>query len=201
MIEWLSNDNGLAIPHVQGKPLCSRANPEREADLWVEKVLSKLYSSTDSIVVLGYGAGFHVFALQKHINLKIYVFEMLEGISQSIASNDNISIIGINRIENLWNHNKTKEIVGKKFQIFQHYPSTTPFLKEYDMIRHNLTARFKPAFRKHAQENLLSPLFANISVDDAPGLLTATDIAENTMIHQTNSQKAYLWKILGELLK
>lgn len=201
MIEWQNNDRGIAIPHVEGRPLCSKANPEREADIWVEKTLSKLYASTDAIVILGYGAGFHVRALQKKTSLKIYVVEMLEGISQSVSSSQDLTMIHLSHVSDIWSHGKIKELVSKRFQIFQHYPSTSPFLKDYDLLRHNLTARHRPAFRKHIEHTVPNAILANVDFEESKDLLSVRDISEHTTIHKTSNQKSYLWKILGELLK
>jgi shikimate kinase len=198
MLDWLSNDNGDAIPVIDGKPLCSRINPQREAMSWAEKTVEKLYSTTDAIVVLGYGAGYHIKALQSLIKHKIYVFENIEEIYQMVKNDDQVTVLSV---EGFWHHPKLKEIVNKRFQIFQHYPSTSPFVKDYDNLRHNLSGRNRLAFKKQIELYVQNSALANIQFEESNELLSAKDISQHPSVNNTSNQKVFIWKILGELIK
>ncbi|MCB0347511.1 MAG: hypothetical protein KDD37_01685, partial [Bdellovibrionales bacterium] len=97
MLKWQNNEKGVAIPYIEGKPLCSKVNPEREASAWAEKVVSRLYSTTDAIFVLGYGAGYHIEALKKLTQHKIIVFEIIEEIANTAVEDEQLNVIYFNK--------------------------------------------------------------------------------------------------------
>lgn len=201
MVKWQTNDSGMAIPYIEGKPLCSKIHPDREASAWVERLVGKLYNTTDAIIVLGYGAGYHVEELKKKTNHNIIVFEAIEEIASAAIEDNQVKIVFFSNVDDVLKNIKIKSIFTKKFQIFQHYSSTSPFLKEYELVRHALTARERSSFKIQVDLHLASPVLANINLPDSEELLTAKDISSHLMQSKTSNPKSYIWKILGDLLK
>ena len=68
--------DGLKVPIINGKGLCSRIDPILEANSWVKNNES-IFSWADRIVVVGLGAGFHITRLADIFrNKRIVVLEI-----------------------------------------------------------------------------------------------------------------------------
>ena len=68
--------NGLMVPAIDGKPMCSSRDPEREATQWLLSI-GHLIQPTSTVLILGLGAGFHVSAfLQKFPGNPLQVLEL-----------------------------------------------------------------------------------------------------------------------------
>ncbi len=201
MVKWQTNDSGMAIPYIEGKPLCSKVNPDREAKAWAERAVGRLYKSTDTLIILGYGAGYHVEELRKITKHNIVVFEVIEEIVSSALEDKQLKVIFFSKVDDVLKNIKLKDMFSKKFQVLQHYPSTSPFLGEYESIRHAITARERSAFKTQVDLHLPSPLLANMNFSESDELLTAKDISTHLTQSKTSNPKSYIWKILGDLLK
>lgn len=74
MIENTSSQKFERIER-NGRLLCSPRNPVKEASDWVQR--QKLTGYDQNVLILGFGAGFHVVELQKQFpNLKIEIYEI-----------------------------------------------------------------------------------------------------------------------------
>lgn len=77
MINWQVNELGLDWADEQGRSLCSRRDPIREAGQWVESL--NLSGLEQEIAVVGTGAFYHLFALREsYPKLKIIIYSSVE---------------------------------------------------------------------------------------------------------------------------
>ncbi len=138
MIESLQARDNTTIFTWEGKYLCSRVSPLKEASAWVLGNASQI-SSSKSIVVLGLGNGFHVVELRaRYPYKKIYVIETEINIISNFKKrfpieSANIHMVHVKDENTLLRDSYIKKLVKEFYIILDHKPSLQlfPELKVY----------------------------------------------------------------------
>lgn len=145
-IEWRANSNQQLVAFENSKSLADFANPEAQAQAWVEQL--KFDSACESICVIGLGSGFHIDALTKKFKgQKIFVIDSRPALLGFFA---------------------------KKFKNVDFvYAETTEDLKKLDCIQYLMSAHvqkvcFDPAFGMQSES--LEEVFWFLNVRTYEGL-------------------------------
>jgi hypothetical protein len=175
--------NGLAVPAVDGKPMCSSRDPEREATQWLASI-ANLIQPKSTVLDLGLGAGFHVKALlQKFPSTLVEVLELNPEVA---AIDPQFAELICSSCEN-WSEINTQRI------ILEFRPAWIGFESQYAQIQAELLHQTSHAFRTAAQKAGLS--FTAVAKDfQIKGL-------DWIFFQENQSEEVKIWRALRELVK
>jgi hypothetical protein len=204
MIEWIKSESNHTIPVCEGISLASKRNPIIDAERWIEQYVEKIESHTN-ILVLGYGAGFHVQKLhQMYPNKKVLVLEAIEELFHQRQVIENVKILFTPTADEIWNYFEWQDFMNKGFTLLEHTGTTQVRKKTYAQITEECTGRNKQSFLRHVRsKSNQTKIFQNINENQIADthLLSAKDISQISVVQKTQTTSAYLWRFLGELLK
>jgi hypothetical protein len=175
--------NGLVVPAVDGKPMCSSRDPEREAAQWLFSI-ENLIQPGSTVLVLGLGAGFHVRALlRKFPNTSVEVLELNPEIA---AMHPQFAKLICTSCDN-WSEINTERI------ILEFRPAWIGYESQYAQIQAELLHQTSHAFSM-ASKNAGLSFTAGAKDFQIKGL-------DWIFAPENQSQEVKIWRALRELIK
>ncbi len=195
MPEWvklveLKTENGMRLPTLDGRFFCSRRDPKREAQSWLQSQ-RRLISENKTLVVLGLGAGFHIEALQAAVTNPIHVIELrpeLIGHWQIHNSESKIQV-------------SPSIVPSENLQILEFRPAWNGLEVRYENLSRELRSVHIHSLRAEAEAHDLWILSDALKKANLPENLELTikDIVHAIPL-ENQSEEARIWRALRELV-
>jgi hypothetical protein len=196
MPEWaklveLKIENGLKLPSIEGRFFCSRRDPKREAQSWLEAHQRKI-KSNQPLIILGLGAGFHIDLLQSEIQNPIHVIELRP------------ELVGCWKAQNPDSHILIcHQATGIPFGcLLEFRPAWSGLEAEYETLSRELRQVSRSSLHQSAEEQDLWILAEALKHSQLPENLELTikDIVQMIPL-ENQSEEARLWRALRELVQ
>lgn len=186
-IEILQIGNGLKVPTFEGTYFCSRKDPIKEAQTWLQSHRAVL-ESNDSVIILGAGAGFHLQLLNNRPNtfaIELHS-ELLKAWSQY---NSEISIPVFGSADRL------------SGRVLEFRPAWNGNTDKYEILAQKLRGLSKESLLEQAEEKDLWILSEALKNSQWPGKmeLNVKDIAQLFTV-ENQTEEARMWRTLREFV-
>jgi hypothetical protein len=174
--------NGVSIPSIAEYCFCSRRDPVREAELWLQR-----QKISGPVLVLGLGAGFHIQALP--VELEIHVIELRPALVER-WQRINKRLLKI--------HDPKIDFCG---EILEFRPAWSGLEIQYQEISNNLRGLNRQGLQTKAEAQDLWILSEALRKSELPENyeITIKDIV-NLIPIENQSEEARLWRALRELV-
>jgi hypothetical protein len=201
VIEWIPTPSGDLVPWCDGRFICSKVDPWKEAERWVEACAARV-RDVRSAIVLGVAGGFHLSRLRQQFpHLRLVVVERHAAFAQSPSTLVRDALAGTSV---LWDPAppsvlavaEVREAVLGLYAVLSHPQAVRIDAAYYEQIAAALLGRDPRAF------NALAELRgARTKVPAESSALSARDIAAAVDLQSDPiPAESRLWLCLRELL-
>lgn len=203
MLEWAKAHSGQMILRRNGIVLHSLRDPQREADLWVEKQKFFNLTSVETLMVLGIANGFHLRSLQlAYPNQRIIAFDSCE--MQSVVETEKnksskMQYMFFETISELFCNEEFLKALQKSYVVLRHPSSMQSSGGVLNSLDRFLVHRSKDEFQRFCH-------ITGLSFDLNESLLPPSEPLsvkhlEASLSSSTNFRARSIWKVLRELVK
>lgn len=210
IFEEVKIQSGESILKWNGKFLCSRVDPHKEAEQWIHQV-TKEVGQVKNLIVLGLGCGFHIEALRRHRpNANILVIERFKEVvdfykNQYQESFKSISVICVESLTDILNSAHMQLAVKEWYTVLPHQPSYFMDRQFYSAVKSALNGRSLQSLRFILEQRPLYKKIISVESifsqnDGEPlGLKTLAESVKADLVG--SSREAMLISTLRELIK
>ena len=200
--------SGHTIWSENGRALCSRVDPLKEAVSWVDHHAGDITTS-QVVIVLGLGCGYHLVELIRRFPIKkILVLESNPELVDEVqelhgSALGTIDILTGKKIESFLESSRLQKALTKIFYLAEFRAGTAPQHDFYENLRNYILARERLGLQYHLRwrENLAEVLDLRAIFMSPNYLLSIKDLVDSIQPDRQGSHSARVLQALREFVK
>jgi hypothetical protein len=205
VIQCTSTPDGGYVLTRDGRKLCSAVAPKKEAQEWLDRQ-NTMWTKTQSVVVLGLGAGHHVRALLQRSEARVLVVDPLDDTwtlpqFDDLRSHPRLTFLRASSVDALKANDDLQKILLNSYVVLTHAPSFFNHQALLHEIHETLSARNWRSLQWIWSLRQLPPLDPVPRIDAHGPPLTVHDLASTAFARNADHEERLLILSLRELVK
>lgn len=208
MLAKSHSQSGHAIFTENGRALCSRVDPTKEAQAWVEHHAQDIVSA-QIVIVMGLGCGYHLAELLKRFPIKkILVLECNSELVERVQAAQGLALSGVEilsaeTVEEMLKAPRLQKALSKIFYVAEYRAGTSQHHDFFDELKNYLLARERLGFQFHLRwrEDLSEVLDLRAIFLTETYLLSIKDLVDSIQPDKRDTPQARVLQVLREFVK